>query len=76
MIAADRLPMDLESLDERIRSRLAGGLAVEIATLDDELAAQDPEGARAGAAEPAQQLRRDAEVLAHVAAAVATNGAT
>jgi chromosomal replication initiator protein len=30
VIAADRPPSDLESLDDRVRSRLAGGLVVEI----------------------------------------------
>ena len=30
VIAADRPPSDLESLDERVRSRLAGGLVVEL----------------------------------------------
>jgi chromosomal replication initiator protein len=34
VVAADRPPGDLESLDERVRSRLAGGLCVEMAALD------------------------------------------
>lgn len=33
VIAADRPPSDLESLDDRVRSRLAGGLVVEMASL-------------------------------------------
>ncbi len=37
VIAADRPPADLESLDERVRSRLAGGLSVEMGTLGEEL---------------------------------------
>jgi chromosomal replication initiator protein len=37
VVAADRMPSELESLDERVRSRLAGGLVVEIGTLDEEL---------------------------------------
>ena len=37
VVAADRPPTELESLDERIRSRLAGGLVVEIGMLDEEL---------------------------------------
>src|ERR1700726_2105904 len=36
VIAADRPPTELESLDERIRSRLAGGLVVEIGLLGGE----------------------------------------
>jgi chromosomal replication initiator protein len=37
VIASDRPPSDLESLDERVRSRLAGGLVVEMASLGEEL---------------------------------------
>ena len=37
IVAADRPPNDLESLDERIRSRLSVGLCVEIGALDEAL---------------------------------------
>jgi chromosomal replication initiator protein len=37
VIAADRPPSDLETLDERVRSRLAGGLVVEMGVLGEEL---------------------------------------
>ena len=37
VIAADRPPMDLESFDDRVRSRLAGGLVVEMGSLGEEL---------------------------------------
>jgi chromosomal replication initiator protein len=37
VVAADRPPADLESLDDRVRSRLAGGLVVEIGPLNEEL---------------------------------------
>jgi chromosomal replication initiator protein len=37
VIASDRPPSDLESLDERVRSRLAGGLVVEMAALGEDL---------------------------------------
>jgi chromosomal replication initiator protein len=37
VVAGDRPPSDLESLDDRVRSRLAGGLVVEIAPLAEEL---------------------------------------
>jgi len=40
VIAADRPPMDLESLDERVRSRLAGGLVVEMGSLAEDLRLQ------------------------------------
>ncbi|MBR1216605.1 chromosomal replication initiator protein DnaA [Bradyrhizobium sp. U87765 SZCCT0131] len=37
VIAADRPPSELEALDDRVRSRLAGGLVVEMGTLGEEL---------------------------------------
>ena len=37
VIAADRPPADLEALDDRVRSRLAGGLVVEMGPLGEEL---------------------------------------
>ncbi len=37
IIASDRPPSELESLDERVRSRLAGGLVVEMGGLGEEL---------------------------------------
>jgi chromosomal replication initiator protein len=39
VVAADRPPTDLEALDERVRSRLAGGLVVEVGALDEALRA-------------------------------------
>jgi chromosomal replication initiator protein len=37
IVASDRPPTELEALDERVRSRLAGGLVVEIGSLDEQL---------------------------------------
>lgn len=37
VIAGDRPPTDLESLDDRVRSRLAGGLVVEMGPLGEDL---------------------------------------
>ncbi len=37
VIASDRPPNELESLDDRVRSRLAGGLVVEMSGLGEEL---------------------------------------
>ncbi len=42
VVAADRPPTELESLDERMRSRLAGGLAVEIGVARRGAAARNP----------------------------------
>ncbi|HZY23243.1 MAG TPA: chromosomal replication initiator protein DnaA, partial [Beijerinckiaceae bacterium] len=39
VVASDRPPTELESLDERVRSRLGGGLVVEIGALDEQLRA-------------------------------------
>jgi chromosomal replication initiator protein len=37
VVAGDRPPSDLESLDDRVRSRLAGGLVVEMGSHEEEL---------------------------------------
>ena len=37
VVAGDRPPADLESLDDRVRSRLAGGLVAEMGGLDEDL---------------------------------------
>ena len=37
VIAGDRMPGDLENLDERVRSRFGGGLCVEMLALDEAL---------------------------------------
>lgn len=74
VIAADRPPGDLETLDERVRSRLAGGLSVEIEALDEDLRRRIL-GVRI---EAAQQIHpgftvSDA-VLQYVARVIQTNG--
>jgi chromosomal replication initiator protein len=60
VIAADRSPSDLESLDDRVRSRLAGGLVVEMGSLGEELRSRHPEVARRGGPRPSCELRRAA----------------
>jgi chromosomal replication initiator protein len=37
VVAADRAPVDLETLEERVRSRLSGGLVVEIGALEKDV---------------------------------------
>lgn len=37
VVAADRPPADLENLDDRVKSRLTGGICLEIGSLDPEL---------------------------------------
>ncbi len=74
VIAADRPPSELESLDERVRSRLAGGLCVEIGGLDEALRVRILEGRIAAArrANPAFDVPQD--VTAFVARTIQTNG--
>ncbi len=74
VIAADRPPSDLESLDERARSRLAGGLVVEVGALDEELrnAILQSRIAAVKAAHPSFGVSDD--VVAYVARHVSTNG--
>lgn len=74
VIAADRPPAELESLDERARSRLAGGLVVEVGPLDEELRVKIL-GLRLAAVKaqhPSFEVSED--VVAYVARCVSTNG--
>ena len=57
VVAADRPPGDLEALEERVRSRLAGGLCVEMGALDEPSAHQNPRGAHRRGAGHAAQFR-------------------
>jgi chromosomal replication initiator protein len=74
IVAADRLPGELESLDERVRSRLAGGLAVEIGPLDEELRIRILQSRIQSLKLLHSNFEVTGEVIAHVAHAVATNG--
>ena len=74
VVAADRPPHELEALNERVRSRLSGGLLVEIENPDYDL--------RRGILERRIEIVRSAcpnfnvpdEVLSYVATNVTTNG--
>ena len=74
IVAADRTPSELESLDERVRSRLAGGLVVEIAPLDEELRVGilTQRLAAVKASHPGFDV--SPAVTAYVASAISTNG--
>jgi chromosomal replication initiator protein len=74
VVAADRPPSDLEALDERVRSRLAGGLVVEMAAIDEELRAKilSARIAAVKAAHPSFEV--SPPVVQYVASAIATNG--
>ena len=74
VIAADRPPADLESLDERVRSRFAGGLCVEMGTLDENLRVKLLEARVAAAKLLHPNFEISSAVLSYVASAIQTNG--
>jgi chromosomal replication initiator protein len=74
VIAADRPPGDLESLDDRVRSRLAGGLVVEIGTLEEELRLEILKSRVAAARAHHQGFDVPQPVLAFIAKSVTHNG--
>jgi chromosomal replication initiator protein len=74
VIAADRPPGDLESLDERVRSRLAGGLVVEMGALDEALRIKILEARIAAARVHQPNFEVNAQVLTYVARVITTNG--
>jgi chromosomal replication initiator protein len=74
VIAADRPPADLESLDERVRSRLAGGLVVEMGSLGEELRLEILKCRAAAARHHHPCFDVPAAVLAFIAKAVTHNG--
>jgi chromosomal replication initiator protein len=74
VVAADRTPSDLESLEDRVRSRLAGGLVVEIGSLEEELRLEILQ-ARVGAARAHHPgFDVPAPVLVFIAKTVTHNG--
>jgi chromosomal replication initiator protein len=74
VIAADRPPADLESLDERVRSRLAGGLVVEMGSLGEELRLEILMARVAAARVHHPDFAVPPPVLAYIARSVTHNG--
>ncbi len=74
VIAADRPPADLESLDERVRSRLAGGLCVEMGPLDEPLRIKILEARIAAAKSIHPNFSVPPAVVSYVASVIETNG--
>lgn len=74
IVAADRAPSDLESLEERVRSRLAGGLVVEIGALDDTLRVKILESRIQAARVHLPGFDVAPAVVTHVARVITTNG--
>ena len=74
VIASDRPPADLESLDDRVRSRLAGGLVVEIGSLGEELRLEILKCRAAAAKHHHPGFEVPTPVLAFIAKSVTHNG--
>jgi chromosomal replication initiator protein len=74
VVAADRPPGDLEALEERVRSRLAGGLCVEMHPLDEPLRVKILEARIAAARVQNPQFEVSPAVLAFVARSIVSNG--
>ncbi|WP_083269138.1 chromosomal replication initiator protein DnaA [Bosea vaviloviae] len=74
VVAGDRLANDLEALDERIRSRLGGGLVVEVGDLDETLRGKILGGRLAALHAAHPNFHVNPDVVAYVACVVATNG--
>jgi chromosomal replication initiator protein len=74
VIAADRLPVELEALDERVKSRLAGGLLVDIAEPDYEMRRKILAGRVAAALRNYPTLSLSEAVLDYVATNVTASG--
>ncbi len=74
VIAADRAPTDLESLDDRVRSRLAGGLVVEMGPLGEELRLEILKTRVAAARQYHPAFDVPAPVLSYIAKSVTHNG--
>ncbi|ARN82531.1 chromosomal replication initiator protein DnaA [Methylocystis bryophila] len=74
VVAADRPPAQLESLDERASSRFKGGLCVEIGPLDEELRQQVLETRIAAAKEQHDAFVVPRDVVVYVAKIITSNG--
>jgi chromosomal replication initiator protein len=74
VIAADRPPSDLEAFEERLRSRLAGGLAIEMGQLEEELRQKILERRIAAAKMIHPGFEVPASVMAYVARTVCSSG--
>lgn len=74
IVAADRPPSELDALDDRVRSRLAGGLVVELAPLEEELRLQILKARAAALAEQHQGFSVPTQVLELLARNVSQSG--
>ena len=74
VVAADRPPSELETLDERVLSRLKGGLCVDIGPLDDQLRVKILQARIAAAQDTQPGFQVPPDVVQFVANTIVTNG--
>ncbi len=74
VVAADRAPSELESLDVRVRSRLQGGVALEVVAPDYEMRVEMLRRRLTAAQVEDPSLNIDDDILAHVARTVTGSG--
>ncbi|MBN9453099.1 MAG: chromosomal replication initiator protein DnaA [Bosea sp.] len=74
VVAGDRMAGELEALDERIRSRLGGGLVVEVGELDETLRATILSSRLEALQTAHPNFQVSPDVVAYVSRVVATNG--
>jgi chromosomal replication initiator protein len=74
VVAADRPPSELETLDERVLSRFKGGLCVDIGPLDESLRIKILEARIVAAQEAQPGFSVPPEVVSYVAKTIVTNG--
>lgn len=74
VVAGDRLAGELEALDERIRSRLGGGLVVEVGELDEALRAKILTSRLEALQSAHPNFQVSPDVVAYVSRVVTTNG--
>jgi chromosomal replication initiator protein len=74
VVAADRAPWELESLDPRVRSRLQGGVAIEMDGPDYEMRLEILKRRLDVAREEDPSLNIPADILSHVARSITASG--
>jgi chromosomal replication initiator protein len=74
VVAADRAPWELESLDPRVRSRLQGGVAIEVEAPDYDMRLEMLQGRLDVARQDDPSLSIEPEILNHVARSITASG--
>ena len=74
VVAADRAPWELESLDPRVRSRLQGGVAIEMEAPDYEMRLEILKRRLAAAQQEDGSLDIPVDILSHVARNITASG--